>query len=389
VAAGCVMARQCHLNTCPVGIATQREDLRAKFKGTPEDVVRFFTAVAEEVREILAMIGVRALADVIGRAELLEQRVPATGKASKLNLDSLLVRSDGPGRCMQPRNDPPQTGSRIDEQVLGRLRFTGAPIEMSFPITNADRSVGARIAGALAHRRAEVNLTFRGTAGQSFGAFAVDGMRLVLDGEANDYVGKGMSGGEIVVRNNDTRHVIAGNTVLYGATGGRLFISGRVGERFAVRNSGAFAVVEGTGDHACEYMTAGAVVILGPTGRNLGAGMSGGALFVFDPNEHLANRINSEYVCVDAELVDEAWLSEAIALHVEMTGSDHASSLLRDWSTTRRSFYRVSPRAQAAAEPLPEMRARRPQPHATRPQLRLNAQGSIPHMLTRGAATEV
>ncbi|MGZ7039977.1 MAG: glutamate synthase-related protein, partial [Thermoanaerobaculia bacterium] len=173
VAAGCVMARQCHLNTCPVGIATQRDDLRAKFKGTPEDVVRFFTAVAEEVREILAMIGVRALADVIGRAELLEQRLPATGKASKLNLDSLLVRTDGPDRCMQPRNDPPQTGSRIDEQVLGRLRFTGAPIEMSFPITNADRSVGARIAGELAHRRAEVNLTFRGTAGQSFGAFAV------------------------------------------------------------------------------------------------------------------------------------------------------------------------------------------------------------------------
>ena len=251
VAAGCVMARQCHLNTCPVGIATQREDLRAKFKGTADDVVRFFTAVAEEVREILAMLGARALDDVIGRTELLEQRIPTTGKASKLRLDSLLVASgSGPRRCMQPRNDPPETGSRIDEQVLGRLRFTGPPVEMSFAITNADRSVGARIAGELVSSRAfsprrgekvaegrmrgtrhrlDVKLSFRGSAGQSFGAFAVDGMRLVLDGEANDYVGKGMSGGEIVVRNKNTRHVIAGNTILYGATGGRAFIAGRVG----------------------------------------------------------------------------------------------------------------------------------------------------------------
>ena len=356
VAAGCVMARQCHLNTCPVGIATQREDLRAKFRGTPDDVVRFFTAVAEEVREILAMLGARSLDGVIGRTALVEQRGPIEGKASKLRLDSLLVAPGrGPRRCVQPRNDPPETGSRIDEQVLGRLRFTGSPVEMSFAITNADRSVGARVAGELTRQPAEANLSFRGSAGQSFGAFAVDGMRLFLDGEANDGVGKGMSGGEIVVRTENTRQVIAGNAILYGATGGRLFISGRVGERFAVRNSGALAVVEGTGDHACEYMTAGVVVILGPTGRNAGAGMSGGALFVFDPEEQLARRINREYVHIDAGLTDEAWLYEAIALHAEVTGSGHAEALLRSWSTTRRSFRRVSPCGPAVAGHLPEI----------------------------------
>ncbi len=357
VAAGCVMARQCHLNTCPVGIATQREDLRAKFRGTPDDVVRFFGAIAEEVREILALLGARTLDDVIGCTELLEERIPATGKASKLRLDGLLATTSttGPRRCTQPRNDPPQTGNRIDERVIGRLRSKRRPLEMSFPITNADRSVGARLAGRLTRHPAEVRLSFHGAAGQSFGAFAVDGMRLVLDGEANDYVGKGMSGGEIVVRNKNTRHVIAGNTILYGATGGRAFIAGRVGERFAVRNSGAFAVVEGTGDHPCEYMTAGAVVILGPTGRNVGAGMSGGALFVFDPDEQLANRINAEYVRVDSELTDEGWLYQAIAMHAEMTGSAHADALLRDWGATSRNFRRVSPCQQAVAAQLPEM----------------------------------
>src|SRR5260370_5227555 len=168
-------------------------------------------------------------------------------------------------------------------------------------------------------------------------------------------MGKGMAGGEIVVRNRNTRHVIAGNTILYGATGGRAFVAGRVGERFAVRNSGALAVVEGTGDHACEYMTAGAVVILGPTGRNVGAGMSGGALFVRDPDDQLANHINSEYVGIDGDLTDEAWLHDAVALHAEITGSSHAGALLRNWSTTRQIFRRVSPIGQPMVERLPEI----------------------------------
>jgi glutamate synthase (ferredoxin) len=360
VAAGCVMARQCHLNTCPVGIATQREDLRAKFHGTPDDVIRFFTAVAEEVREILSLLGATGLDDVIGRTELVEQRIPASGKASTLRLDRLLARPEGGARrCVQLRNDPPLTGSRIDEQALGRLRFSGTPVEMSFAITNADRSVGARIAGELTRQNAEVRLSFAGTAGQSFGAFAVPGMRLVLDGEANDYVGKGMSGGEIVVRNGTTGQVIAGNTILYGATGGRAFIAGHVGERFAVRNSGAFAVVEGTGDHPCEYMTAGAIVILGPTGRNVAAGMSGGSLFVLDVDALLSERINRESVRVDRELTDEAWLYDAIALHAEETGSAHARTLLDNWSNSRLFFRRVSPCGQPATEPLPEIVVRR------------------------------
>jgi glutamate synthase (NADPH/NADH) large chain len=221
------------------------------------------------------------------------------------------------------------------------------------------------IAGEIARRHGAKKLApgtitaqFTGSAGQSFGAFTVDGMRLILEGEANDYVGKGMSGGEIIVRNTNTRHVIAGNTILYGATGGRAFISGQVGERFAVRNSGAFAVVEGTGDHACEYMTAGAVVILGPTGRNVGAGMSGGALFVFDPDEQLAHRINRESVGISAELADEAWLYDAIALHAGMTGSTHAAALLTNWSETRRHFRRVSPCGQPVMEQLPEIATR-------------------------------
>ena len=215
VAAGCVMARQCHLNSCPAGIATQREDLRKKFAGTPDDVMRFFVAIAEEVREILALIGVPRLADLVGRTDLLEQHLPAEGKASTLNLDRVLhlQPTDGPRSRTQPRNEPPRTGTGIDERVLRELRIENgriAPVELLLPITNADRAVGARVAGQIvtwtnggnAPARV-VQLHFRGSAGQSFGAFCVDGMRLVVDGEANDYVGKGMSGGEIVVRPTD------------------------------------------------------------------------------------------------------------------------------------------------------------------------------------------
>jgi glutamate synthase domain-containing protein 2/glutamate synthase domain-containing protein 1/glutamate synthase domain-containing protein 3 len=305
VAAGCVMARQCHLNSCPAGIATQREDLRKKFTGTPEDVIAFFVAIAEEVREILALLGVPRLADIVGRSDLLEQRIPANGKASTIHLDRVLRRepTSRASRSAQARNDPPRTGTGIDERVLRDLVYDGAsiePIDLLLPITNADRAVGARIAGHLVARTSAghvpsrtVQLRFRGSAGQSFGAFCVDGMRLVVDGEANDYVGKGMSGGEIVVRppSSSRLHaggdVIAGNTLLYGATGGYAYVAGRVGERFAVRNSGAIAVVEGTGDHAAEYMTAGGVVILGSTGRNVGAGMTGGALFALDSEQAL------------------------------------------------------------------------------------------------------
>jgi glutamate synthase domain-containing protein 3 len=372
VAAGCVMARQCHLNTCPAGIATQDEDLRRKFKGTPEDVIQFFTAVAEEVREILARLGFRRFEDAVGRTELLVARVPAEGKGAGISLGRVLAgtAAGASRRREQARNDPPQTGGRLDEMVLDRLRFGPgglASVDMAFPITNADRAVGARIAGELARRfrgqrvpPGTLRLACHGTAGQSFGAFCVDGMHLSLEGEANDYVGKGMSGGEIAVRpraGSARAHeqVIAGNTLLYGATGGAAFLAGRVGERFAVRNSGALAVVEGTGDHACEYMTAGAVVILGPTGRNLGAGMSGGAVFALDADGLVAERHNPDWVSLDHRLSEEEqdWVRQAIEAHVSATGSVRARALLVDWPAARSLFVRVLPTGAAMRTALP------------------------------------
>jgi glutamate synthase (ferredoxin) len=373
VAAGCVMARQCHVNSCPAGIATQREELRKKFTGTPEDVERFFVAIAEEVREILALLGVRRLADVVGHTELAERRAPAGGKAARVRLDRVLAprKGDGTLRCAQPRNDPPVTGTGIDERALSDLRMRDGritPVELILPITNADRSVGARVAGQLVVMThagpvppRTVQLFLRGSAGQSFGAFCVDGMRLVLDGEANDYVGKGMSGGEIVVRppagaRHDGRQVIAGNTILYGATGGTALFAGRVGERFGVRNSGAVAVVEGTGDHAGEYMTAGGILILGPTGRNVGAGMTGGVLFAFDGDGSLARRTHRDWVDGGTALTstEDLWVRDLLARHAQATYSRVAEQLLNSWEGARHLFRRVSPLSVTdGSRPLP------------------------------------
>jgi glutamate synthase domain-containing protein 2/glutamate synthase domain-containing protein 1/glutamate synthase domain-containing protein 3 len=371
VALGCVMARQCHLNTCPAGVATQREELRAKFRGTPDAVLAFFTAIAEEVREILALLGVSSLAELIGRTELLEVRLPASGKAGTLALERILARA-APSQALLPSDQPhapPETGGRLDEAVLARLPFAsakGRPLVMQLSVTNADRAVGARVAGELVARRgrrasrppARIDVGYRGSAGQSFGAFCVDGMRLALEGEANDYVGKGMSGGEIVIRPFASSRladpVVAGNTVLYGATGGRLFLAGRAGERFAVRNSGALAVVEGVGDHACEYMTGGGVVILGATGRNFGAGMSGGLAYVFDPDALLARRLNPEMVVASdaSDRADQLWLREALKRHHEATASARARAILAGWSALLPFFRRVAPReAPAQARP--------------------------------------
>jgi glutamate synthase (ferredoxin) len=361
IAVGCVMARQCHLNTCPAGVATQREELRRKFRGTPEDVIRFFTLVAEEVREILALLGVRHLEDAIGRVEWLEAAKPVDTRAESLDLSGLLA-SPGVGERSGGvvRNEPPDTGGRLDEAVLARLPFaaaSGRPLSLTFDITNADRAVGARLAGELALRRprgpVKVELAFRGSAGQSFGAFAVPGMRLVLEGEANDAVAKGLSGGEIVVRPwaraSASSPVLAGNAVLYGATAGRLFLAGRAGERFAVRNSGAVAIVEGVGDHGCEYMTGGAVVILGSVGRNLGAGMSGGVLYVLE-DPALPGRCNHELVALSNRLrPDEAlWLRAGLDQHMALTGSRVAAALLQDWNAGLPRFRRIAPRAASS-----------------------------------------
>jgi len=370
VAAGCRMARQCHLNTCPVGIATQREDLRQRFEGTPEQVVAFFRAVAEEVREILAQLGLRRLQEAVGRADLLEARTPRAGtRAARVSVSPLIGLQDAaaPLSADWKRNLPPATGAGIDESVLGRLRFRAAgvlPLDLEFAIGNADRAVGARVAGELARRLpgptlapGSVRLRFRGVAGQSFGAFCVEGMQLRLEGEANDFVGKGMCGGELALLPartcSEPSPVIAGNTLLYGATGGRVFVAGRVGERFAVRNSGALAVVEGVGDHACEYMTGGAVVILGSFGRNLGAGMSGGLVYLFDPGRLLPRRLNPEMVAVAASLsaVDTAWIHEALKRHLAATGSRLALRLLDSWNDTLGRFQRLAPRGAESSRP--------------------------------------
>jgi glutamate synthase (ferredoxin) len=402
VAAGCVMARQCHLNSCPAGIATQREELRKKFTGTPDDVVRFFVAIADEVREILALLGVRRLDDIVGHTELAERRAPSRGKAASIRLDRLLARrkGTGPRQAIQPRNDPPTTGTGIDERVLRELRFLNGrlrPVDLLLQITNADRAVGARVAGQLVEMtRAHtipprtVQLHLRGSAGQSFGAFCVDGMRLVLDGEANDYVGKGMSGGEIIVRpptgaRQDGRQVIAGNTLLYGATGGVAFIAGRVGERFGVRNSGAVAVVEGTGDHAGEYMTAGGILILGSVGRNVGAGMTGGVLFALDGDGSLARRTHREWVDGGTALtpVEDHWVYDLLARHAQATYSRVAERLLNNWEQSRHLFRRVSPlSASESARTLPVL------PHdSARTDLRQHASSPAPVRAVSGGGS--
>jgi glutamate synthase (ferredoxin) len=374
VALGCVMARQCHLNTCPVGIATQREDLRAKFPGTPERLINFLMAIAEDVRRILASLGFRSLDEIVGRPDLLRVRrdIPVP-RARRLVLDALLADPDPSGtrarRHMQERNDRP--GPPYDDRILveiGEALVAGRPVDRTFPIRNTDRTAGARIAAAIARRYGDeglppgtVTLRFTGSAGQSFGAWCVNGMRLILTGEANDYVGKGMTGGEIIIRPPDPllptshRHVIMGNTVLYGATGGRLFAAGRAGERFAVRNSGAVAVVEGVGDHGCEYMTGGTVVVLGETGRNFGAGMTGGVAFVLDDGETFPRRYNPALVGI-ARVTDPddiRTLRELVTAHYEATGSEQARGILDDWDHRLQAFWKVSPRAVPAPAAVP------------------------------------
>ena len=376
VALGCVMARQCHLNTCPVGIATQRDDLRAKFPGTPERVIRFFLGVAEDVRRILASLGFRSVDEIVGRADLLRVRADlASGRARRLTLAPILADPDPSGtrarRQRQDRNDRP--GTPYDDHILLEIRdaiLDGRPVDREFGITNGDRAVGGRIAAAIARRYGDaglpdgtITLRFSGTAGQSFGAWCVSGMRLVLTGEVNDYAGKGMTGGELAIRPPEVlraashRHVIVGNTVLYGATGGRFFAAGRAGERFAVRNSGAVAVVEGVGDHGCEYMTGGAVVVLGETGRNFGAGMTGGIAFVLDADGRFTRRYHPGLVTAQRvdDPADAARLRGLVLAHAEATGSARAWALLDEWRSWLPKFWRLVPKdtPAPAAGPRP------------------------------------
>ena len=367
IAIGCKMARQCHLNTCPVGVATQREDLRAKYFGTPEMLVNYLTNVAEHVRRILAQLGYRTLDELIGRADLLEQvsREDDPRRSERVDLTRMITAVDPenthPHRAMQDRNDPdepPPLDDRMIEDARDAIERR-KPVSHSYSVRNTDRSVGARLSGAVAARYGDAGLPYgtidiqlTGTAGQSFGAFLARGVRLHLTGQANDYVGKGMGGGELVIRPpidaSFASHeaVICGNTVLYGATDGDAFIAGRAGERFAVRNSGARAVVEGIGDHGCEYMTDGVIVILGETGRNFGAGMSNGVAFVLDERGDFRSRVNQELVGLEqvTDPVDIELLEALVRRHEDRTGSRRAAEILRDWRLYLPKFWKVAPK---------------------------------------------
>ena len=362
VATGCVMARQCHLNTCPVGVATQDPALRAKYPGNPEMVVNFMLGVANEVRAILANLGHRSLNDIIGRPELLQPIDLADyPKAATLNLSEILTPADPTGTQpryhLQERND--REDVPLDDQILEDAAGAIAQktsIQLSYPIRNTNRTVGARLSGEIAKHYGDAGLpdrtiqcNFEGSAGQSFGAFCISGVQFVLTGEANDYVGKGIAGGELIIKPAPTvsfktyENTIIGNTVLYGATGGTLYAAGRAGERFSVRNSGATAVVEGVGDHGCEYMTAGVVVILGETGRNFGAGMTGGTAYVLDEKQEFEKKYNSDWVKLE-KVKNETDIKNLMALiqnHAAYTGSQHAENILTNWETFLPHFWKV------------------------------------------------
>ena len=367
IAAGCAMFRVCHLNTCPVGVATQRDDLRAKFRGKPENVIAFFNSVAEDVRGYLARLGARTLNDIIGRTELLEQiDDPANGKTRMVDLRGLLHNPDPSGELdryhTRERNERFGAEGSLDETLLQEARDVilgkSARLVARYKVTNINRDVGTHLSGQIAYQRGNhalppgtIDLTFNGSAGQSFGAFLVDGLRMRLNGEANDYVGKGMAGGEIIIRPKAGEkyawhlNALLGNTCLYGATGGTLFAAGCAGERFAVRNSGATSVVEGVGDHGCEYMTGGVVVVLGAVGVNFGAGMSGGLAFVLDEAGTLADRINPQMIGIERLNNEEeiGALRRLVQVHAALTDSPHAKALLDSWETAVSRFWKVVP----------------------------------------------
>ncbi len=369
VALGCVMARQCHLNTCPVGIASQSPHLRERFKGKPEMVIEFFMSVAEDVRAILSRLGFRSLDSIIGRSDLLiEKTDKQLPKEVNLDLSPVLALPAGARQRRYEATQKGEASASLSDHILWdaqRAISKARPVVLSYEIKNTDRTVGARVAGEIAERfgnaglpEGTIDLNFQGTAGQSFGAFNIAGMRLTLIGEANDYVGKGMSGGEIIVRPFPesrfewSNNSIIGNTVMYGATGGALFAAGRAGERFAVRNSGGWAVVEGVGDHGCEYMTAGQVVVLGSAGRNFAAGMTGGVAYVLDLTGSFSRRCNQDMVNLERVTrgVEARSLRALIERHHELTGSFRAREVLWHWDSYRPMFWKVVTQgAQAAA----------------------------------------
>ena len=359
---GCVMMRKCHQNTCPVGVATQNEELRKRFRGRSEYLVNFFTFLAQEVREYLAEIGVERLDDIIGRTDLIVRK-PDDGirKHQLISFDKLLARVDNEAAIRHVTDQQHGIDHVKDVEMLhaaAEAVENQKEISLEYTIANTDRACGAMLSGVIAAKYGEkglpehtLNVKFKGSAGQSFGAFLVPGVNFKLEGEANDYLGKGLSGGRIAVlppvRSNfeAEKNTIAGNTLLYGATSGEVYINGRASERFAVRNSGATAVVEGVGDHCCEYMTGGRVVVLGQTGRNFAAGMSGGVAYVWNRDDNFDYFCNMEMV--ELSLIEEASyrkeLHELIRQHYLYTGSKLARTMLDDWPRYADQFIQVVP----------------------------------------------
>ncbi|MCD8266580.1 MAG: glutamate synthase subunit alpha, partial [Prevotellaceae bacterium] len=361
---GCVMMRKCSTNTCPVGVATQNPELRKKFRGHYEYVVNYFRFLAQEVREYLAEMGFKRLDDIIGRTDLIEVRERQEGsKAATMDFTRLL-HSESEGEALHWDHRPFTKVKDVkDFDIINDATpalETGKEINLEYTIKNTDRAVGTMLAGLIAKRCGEkgmsdstINIKFKGSAGQSFGAFLTKGINLKLEGEANDYFGKGLSGGRISIlppmRTNASfvasDNIIAGNTGLYGATTGELYVNGRVGERFGVRNSGAIAVIEGAGDHCCEYMTGGRVVVLGLTGRNFAAGMSGGVAYVWNKNGDFDYYCNMDMV--ELSLVEETSyrkeLHELIRQHWLYTGSSLARTMLDDWNKYVEQFIQVVP----------------------------------------------
>jgi glutamate synthase (NADPH/NADH) large chain len=363
VAMGCIMVRQCHSNTCPVGVCTQDEELRKKFEGSPEKVINLFSFIAEDVRGILAELGFKKLEDIIGRSDLLQQVSRGSDLLDDLDLNPILAQADAGNYARfctrEGRNEVPET---LDAQMIADAQAVfdrGEKMQLQYSIRNTHRAIGTKLSSKIVRQfgmtglaPSHLTVRLRGSAGQSLGAFGVQGLRLEVMGDANDYVGKGLSGATIVVRVSPSsdllsqNNTIIGNTCLYGATSGKLFAAGQAGERFAVRNSGATAVVEGCGSNGCEYMTGGTTVILGNVGDNFGAGFTGGMAFVYDPDELFEMRLNPDTITWQ-RLQSEHWesvLRTLIQEHAEETNSRYAAMLLHDWEQEREKFWQVVPK---------------------------------------------
>jgi glutamate synthase (NADPH/NADH) large chain len=364
VVQGCIMMRKCHLNTCPVGIATQDPELIKKFEGKPEHVINYFFFVAEEARELMAKLGVRKLNELIGRSDLLDTKKGVEHwKAKGLDFSRIFHVPQMPREVARWNSERQNHGLEraLDHRLIEIAKPAlerGEKVAIDMPIRNANRAVGTMLSWQIAKRYGHeglpddtIHIRFAGSAGQSFGAFLAKGVTLELIGDTNDYCGKGLSGGRISVqpspkfRGEPTQNVITGNVVLYGAIAGEAYFRGVAGERFAVRNSGAHAVVEGVGDHGCEYMTGGKVAILGPTGRNFAAGMSGGIAYVYDRHGTLSDNLNTEMVELERLVDDDVdWLREMLQAHVDATDSPVGQQILTDWDGHMKHFVKVMPR---------------------------------------------